>query len=275
MAAWSGRDYLALALALAGLLGLIDFATGFEISFAIFYLIPVSIAGWYVSASAGVAISLLCAITWLSANQLAGENLSHPLIEYWNSSTRLAFFVVVALLLARLRRALDAERDAARHDFLTGALTGRAFYDLLAGELVRQHRYRRTFTLLYLDADNFKQINDTLGHTVGDRLLRRVVEIMQGSLRATDSIARLGGDEFVILLPETEIEAAHGVALKLRDRLTDGMRAADWPVTFSIGLLGVTEPPDSVHELIRRADELMYEAKRAGKDAVQRGQFGP
>lgn len=269
VAGWSGRDYLALSLVLAGLLGLIDFATGFEISFAIFYLIPVSIAGWYVSASAGVAISFLCAITWLTANQLAGENSGHALIEVWNSATRLGFFIVVALLLARLRRALDAERRAARHDFLTGALSGRAFYELVADELVRLRRFKRPFTLLYLDADNFKAVNDSLGHAVGDALLRRVVTVMRGSLRATDSVARLGGDEFAILLPETDLEEARGVAQKLRERLAAEVRTDGWPVTFSIGLVGVTEPPGSVEALIWRADELMYAAKHGGKDAIR------
>lgn len=251
------------------LLGVVDYYTGFEVSFAVFYLPPVALVAWFASKRVAVITSIASAATWQAANQLAGEHFSHPLIPLWNAATRLGFFLVVALLLARLKQSLTRESDLARTDFLTGAANPRAFYELAQMEISRVRRYGHAFSVAYLDADNFKAVNDRLGHHVGSQLLVRVVDVVQQNLRATDVVARIGGDEFAILLPETGAEQAMAVVQKLRERLSAEMRGADWPVTFSVGLLTCADPPHTVDEMIKIADGLMYEVKQAGKDAVR------
>jgi diguanylate cyclase (GGDEF)-like protein len=270
-----GRTFaMACGVAVVATFGVLDYFTGFEISFAFFYLIPVALVTWTAGLRAGVLFSFGCAVTWHAANSLAGETFSNPFVPYWNAATRLGFFLVVAYLLARLRESLGHERDMARTDFLTGAVNARAFYELAEMEINRLRRYGHPFTLAYMDADNFKAVNDRLGHSAGDRLLVSVVAVARRSLRSTDVVARLGGDEFAVLMPETDVGQGRAAAGKLRGRLLEEMRRHGWPVTFSVGVLTCTDPPRDVDELIGRADALMYEVKKAGKDALRHSGAG-
>jgi len=129
------------AVLLTVLLGVADFVTGSEISLGFFYLLPVAFAAWYISAPVGTAISLLSAFVWFEAYSLAGGTHSSQVILYWNAATRFGFFLVVAVLLARLRGLLGHERSLSRSDFLTGALNSRAFSEVAAAEILRARRY--------------------------------------------------------------------------------------------------------------------------------------
>lgn len=266
---FSSTSIVLLAIAQIILLGIIDFYTGFELSFSVFYLVPVGLTAWYSEKKAALFISILSAITWQFSNELAGQTFHHFLIPFWNASTRLGFFVIVTILLTKLKESYLYQRNLAQTDFLTGAANPRAFYKALQMEVLRSRRYHRTFTLCYLDADNFKMINDTLGHNVGSDLLVRVVEITKDTLRATDIIARLGGDEFAVLLPETDKKDAQTVVKKLRAGLLSEMESNNWAVTFSIGVMTYTESPENVDEVIKLADNLMYEVKRNGKNSIK------
>jgi diguanylate cyclase (GGDEF)-like protein len=250
-------------------LGICDYFTGFELSFAFFYLLPVALVAWFTSTRPAVVTSIASAMTWQAANQLAGERFSTQLIPLWNATTRLGFFLVVAILLVKLKKSLMHESQLARKDHLTGAANPRAFYELAQMEIDRARRYGHTFTVAYFDVDNFKTVNDQMGHHVGSQLLVRMVEVVKQNIRATDVIARLGGDEFAILLPETGAEQAYTVVRKLREKLSVEMRDSGLPVTFSIGLLTCTDPPRTVDEMIKIADGLMYEVKKGGKDAIR------
>ncbi|BCR03245.1 hypothetical protein DESUT3_03140 [Desulfuromonas versatilis] len=265
---WSRAAKLGAVLITMFLLGVVDYLTGSEISFAFFYLIPVSFVAWFIGHRWVVFFSISSSVVWWGANFLAGETFSHPLIPWWNTGTRLGFFIVVGLLLARLRQLLEKEREISRTDFLTGALNRRAFYDLSTRELQRARRYRHPFTLAYIDLDNFKQVNDRFGHREGDQLLKVVAQNLAASLRSTDVVARLGGDEFAVLLTETGVASAEATLPKLREGLLAEMARFGWPVTFSIGVLVCEAPPSSVEEMIRRADDLMYSVKAAGKNAI-------
>ncbi len=109
------------------LLGTIDYLTGYEASFALFYLLPVSFVVWFAGKKAGFLISIIAAATWHLANSLAGELFSNPLIPYWNAATRLGFFVVVTFTLSRLKSSLEHARSLSRMDHLTGVANSRAF----------------------------------------------------------------------------------------------------------------------------------------------------
>lgn len=264
----------AIAILTLCLLGGIDFYTGFELSFAVFYIIPVALAAWGISRNAGFVLSVASAGMWLTVNQLAGETFSHPAIGYWNALTRLGFLLLVSALLAEVRLLLEAERRLSRIDPLTGALNRRAFNDVAALEILRVKRYRRPLVLLYVDLDNFKTVNDQFGHGVGDALLSTVVNGMVTNLRETDQLARLGGDEFAVLMPETDRVAAERLVPRLQTALLEQMAQHHWPVTFSIGVLICDQPPDLVEELLQAADQLMYDVKRTGKNAIAYSEIG-
>lgn len=219
-------------------------------------------------------ISVASAATWQFSNQLAGETFSSPLIPVWNASTRLGVFTIVTILLTKLKKSYLDLQNMAQTDFLTKAANPRAFYAALETEVSRLRRYRGPFSVCYLDADNFKLINDTFGHNVGSDLLIKIVAISKANLRATDLIARLGGDEFVILLPETDGREVCSVVEKIRSKINSEMRLDKATVTLSIGVMTYLEPPDSADEAIKAADHLMYEVKRGGKNSVKFGKYG-
>lgn len=264
----SKETILLISLELIILLGMLDYATGYEISFSLFYLIPVSLAAWFVGRRPGLLISTASALIWYATNTLAGESYSNNLIPFWNSATRLGFFLAVTVLLSRLRQAMDQERELSHTDYLTGAMNSRAFYNLAEYEIKKSERFHRPLTIVYIDLDNFKQINDRYGHSTGDIVLKTVVQKIKNNVRATDILARLGGDEFALLLPETNQENAHNIVTRLQGILTEEMLRCQWRITFSMGVLTCTDPPAGLNEILHQVDELMYSAKNNGKNAI-------
>ncbi len=249
-------------------IGAVDYLTGPEISVSLFYLIPIVAVTWFVGRYLGFTFSLLSAMAWFAADASSGPAYSNPAIPYWNAFVRLGFFVIVTLLLPVLK-ALEHEKELARVDDLTGAVNRRFFFEILQRELDRSLRYQHPLTMVYIDIDNFKTVNDRFGHSAGDQVLHRVADKTQGYLRKTDVVARLGGDEFAVLLPETDQEAAHIIVPKIHRILLDEMQRNGWPLTFSIGALTCTDVSITPDELIKRADDLMYSIKKDGKNAIR------
>jgi diguanylate cyclase (GGDEF)-like protein len=128
--------------------------------------------------------------------------------------------------------------------------------------------------MAYIDLDHFKLVNDTVGHTEGDRLLQVVAHALGSRLRATDLVARLGGDEFGVLLPNTDAEAAPAVLESLMASVRDAVDGS-WDVGATIGAVTFERPPESVDLMVRVADELMYRGKRAGRGRVEHDVWPP
>lgn len=257
------------SLVLVAILGTVDFSTGFEIAFAIFYVIPISLVAYFVGRRSAVLVCALSTIVWLTADVSAGHQHVVVWVLIWNALTRFLFFLVVAIFLTALRDAYEHEKLLARSDFLTGAANSRSFFEVANTELGRARRYARPFSVAHIDVDNFKTINDTLGHQVGDELLRVIVATIRTNLRETDLLARLGGDEFVVLFPETGKEESLVAIQKLHGHLSDEVKRRNWPVSFSVGLLTCLDAPKSVDDLLKLADKLTYEAKHAGKNIIK------
>ena len=233
-----------------------------------FFLLPVIIVSWYGGSKAGNLFSLLSVSAWLVADLNIPRD--YPFwAELVNDFIRLSVLLIVVQIASRLRIAHDREHEMARQDTLTGLPNRRAFYELGEIETERSRRYDRPFTAIFIDLDNFKGINDSMGHSEGDRLLKTVAEILRSRLRTTDICGRLGGDEFAVLLPETSQQAAAIFAAELRTRLIDVMEKHRWPVTFSIGVATFNTTPESLDQLIKKADALMYAVKQAGKNAIR------
>jgi diguanylate cyclase (GGDEF)-like protein len=251
-----------------GVLGIPDLLTGTELSYSVFYALPVGIAAWYAGRSWGLALSFLAAITWYAADLMAGATYSAAWIPVWNAGVRLFFFIIIASLLVRLRAALEAQRRLAEVDSLTGLANSRSFLAAVDAESARSARYRHAVSLAYFDLDGFKGVNDRWGHEVGNAVLAEVGRVLRHRLRRTDLPARLGGDEFAVLLPETPADAAREAMEKVRSDLAGAMAARGWPVGFSIGLVTAEDPIGGAQDLVREADALMYEVKRAGKGQI-------
>ena len=169
------------------------------------------------------------------------------------------------------RDAAEEARHAAVCDHLTGIGNRRAFFDAAETELRRWRRLPRPLTLVLIDADNFKKINDTHGHPVGDAVLRHIARVMGATFRQVDVVARIGGEEFAVLLPSADLASAQRVAERLRAALeaqptqTDGGPVA---CTVSIGIAAMDDATSSVEALLKRADAALYAAKHSGRNRV-------
>jgi diguanylate cyclase (GGDEF)-like protein len=251
------------------LIGVIDYLVLWELYMFVFYLLPVFWVTWHAGKIAGIFLSFISSVTWLAADILSLHSYSHPIIPYWNIIVIFGFFTIITYILHALKKALDHEKDLARTDYLTGVANRRLFFELAEVELNKAHRYLRPITLAYIDLDNFKPINDQMGHNTGDMVLLVVAQTMKNSIRVTDLITRLGGDEFVIMLPETGMSEAKTVIEKIGNNLKEAMRQNRWPVSFSFGVVTFVRPPDSVDIMVQKADELMLEAKQNQKNQVK------
>jgi len=198
------------------------------------------------------------------------------------SPTLFLLGALFALLVTRL--ALSTAHDVQRvamleHENITDALTGlrnRRFLDLrLAEEMSRAARYGSPVSVLLLDIDHFKSVNDTCGHTVGDKVLAEVGRIVRDTVRNTDLAARYGGEEIAIIAPQTPLSTAVMLGERLRRNIETKARDAvpevavlERPITVSIGVAKSSTPPESASKLLWRADSALYEAKGGGRNRV-------
>ena len=172
--------------------------------------------------------------------------------------------------LAKLHKELDRVSLQARHDALTGALNRKGLDEALNREISTMRRNESVLSVALLDIDNFKKLNDTLGHATGDVALTHLATVARECMRPQDTLARYGGEEFVILLPDTPLDKGIEAMTRLQRELTKRFFLAGTEkvlITFSAGVAQVAaeeEPADA----IRRADQAMYLAKRAGKNRV-------
>jgi diguanylate cyclase (GGDEF)-like protein len=203
----------------------------------------------------GVFLAAGVMVSWLADGRKRAEERLRERNEYLE-------------LWAAQRKELEARLvHEATHDHLTGLRNQASFYELLSGALSRARRRGSEVAVLFVDLDDFKPVNDSLGHQEGNRVLREVAERLRGSLRESDVAARFGGDEFVVLLEDVaSASEALGVAERFQERLrapfeVDGGRRAFTSASIGIALSSRERP----RELVRKADEASYRVKRQGK----------
>jgi len=178
----------------------------------------------------------------------------------------------LALTFGRLQEKTSELSQMAHTDSLTNLANRRFLIEQLEREFARAKRYRRPLSLLYLDLDGFKSINDRFGHLFGDELLRTAALSMRAVLRSTDVLARIGGDEFAVLLPETNVKGAQGVAVKLRRALeasTAGLAENVSGLSFSAGVSQMLFEDETIDDLLARADQVQYQAKGEGRGQIR------
>src|SRR5918993_474597 len=175
-----------------------------------------------------------------------------------------------SLALARqdVQQTLSHLQRVAAIDSVTGLFNRRHFETRLQGEIQRVHRQQQPLSLLMVDIDDFKRINDTFGHIEGDQTLRTVAELMRGGVRIFDVCARYGGEEFAILMPGASLDTAAQVAERIRRRVHQRFQHDPVGVTISVGVAKLA-PGQTGEELVAAADRRLGLAKRRGKNAVQ------
>ena len=237
----------------------------FGLEFALFYLVPISFFSWFIGRRAGVVL----AIASVAFSYFIRLGPLPRAIAYWDAVAWMILFVGSAIMIAQLKRLYAHERYLSRIDPLTKVENRRAFFDSVERAKSFSDRHHAPLSLAYLDLDNFKRVNDNMGHIIGDDILAAVAAGIRKGLRPTDTVARLGGDEFALLLPETDKETAVRILDRVRAELDRSMRERQWPVTFSIGVVSFSPPFGPVPQMIDAADQTMYAAKSQGKNRME------
>jgi len=243
--------------------GLTATAMWFPLLYALAYLAmtPAGAAlfslGYFVGA-------LLALPVGLAAGHRFTASAVNPVVQFYLVNT---VYLGLIGLYARYQREHAALKRMASSDFLTGLANRRCAEELIERHLARAERYGEAFSVLLLDLDHFKQVNDRHGHTVGDWVLREVSLRLSRALRESDVLSRWGGEEFLALAPATNAEQAKGLAERLSQALEGELLVGNLRITTSIGI-ATYEPGDTVERLVSRADAAMYQAKAMGRNRV-------
>ena len=265
-----------------GAIGWLDYLTGPDVGFSLFYLVPIVAAGWFLGVLPAALVSVMAAAAWFYAD-LAWQEPAMAAISRWNGFTRLVIYVGIGWLVALARKdrdrlsmlnldlatALGRETHLARTDALTQLGNTRRFVERLDEELRKSRTLHVPLSLAYIDIDNFKKVNDAYGHNAGDELLRRIAFAIGNGIRAGDLAARVGGDEFALLLRGVTPEEAGSIAERIGASIRrEGVSFPDAGVAASIGIVAFSSPPDSADAAMRAADQAMYAAKLSGGGSV-------
>lgn len=237
-----------------------------------FALIPVLVITWVGGKWDGLIMSFLAVAVWFADDISSAQQFSNSLIVWANASTRFVTYTLVTILAAQIHLQFMKAYEYATADPLTGLQNRRAFLETGAQEVERSKRYAHPLTVIFLDLDNFKKLNDTKGHDAGDAALQAIAKALRNTLRSNDQITRLGGDEFAILLPEIGYDKAVEVGRKISVAINSAL--SDFPpVTGSIGIAWFGEVDCTFPSMLKTADKLMYEVKASGKGNMRSQRF--
>jgi len=253
-------------------IGYADFLTSYEISWEILYFISIFFSAWYDGKNTSILIAILSGISWLIANIYSRHSSPNQMILFFNALGMTITFIFFALLFSKIRKILRNERRLVRRDFLTGLLNSKGFYEYLENEIERFKRYKSPFTVVYMDIDNFKQLNDRIGHLEADKIIKEIAYRIRSYFYSVDTVARLGGDEFGFLLVKVNSKKSKLIMERLKDKLLQFVNNKNLPITFSYGVATFESDLSikdlSPTELVKIADDLMYKSKKNGKNRI-------
>ena len=242
---------------------------GLYYSFGVLYCLPIiqtahasSIRALrHTDSTAPVVIGVFAAVAWSAAE----ASVIWPLFPLGalalNIFTRAVTFTVLVRVMAKLFK----EREYSRKDILTGLANRLEFIERFENERLRSERSGEPYSMLYIDIDQFKVLNDTCGHHTGDEALISLSNILRENSRKVDTAARIGGDEFVLLFPSTDETTCRTLVTRIALASEKLFQAKNWPISLSIGSVTESGKNKSVDEILREADEKMYSAKKNHK----------
>lgn len=258
-----GSRQRVVAVALVLLLAVVgaDIATGSQLSFSFFYVVPLALVTWRFGGRTWMFGSMIAAIIWFSVDVFTRPD-GALIVPMWNAIIRAAFFLSITGLLMNLQAALRRETDLANFDALTGLPNRRSLVAAAERELARVNRSGESITFVMIDLDGLKKINDMSGHAAGDEAIRAAGHAMFTSIRRSDMAARIGGDEFALMLigPEPRV-----VLDRILERMAE-KSVSGHQLNCSIGAATVVDV--SLEAALDAADEALYQAKRAGKGQI-------
>ena len=264
----------ALALGTVAVAGIADEITGADVNVTVLYLLPIWFAAWFLGAAGGLGIALASVIAgWAADVATRSYYVPRLPIQLLNLAAQLALFTVVAVAVASLRKGGNREAALARTDSLTGLLNRRGFLEVARREIARSARSGRPLTVVLVDVDRFKEVNDVRGQDAGDHLLGGMGTALRSAMRAVDASARLSGDEFAVLLPDADLASIASVLDRLRLVLMQAAAEKAAPVTVSLGAATFSRPPASLDEMLRAAGRMLQDAKTNGGTGVRHDAF--
>jgi diguanylate cyclase (GGDEF)-like protein len=207
---------------------------------------------------------------WYKTNSMV--YVSQISSEYKVSKYKVSFIVFLFNILLSIviiflikKYVKDSLEEVVNKDSLTGIFNRRYFSEFLHNEIIRSERYKRTFSLIMLDIDFFKSINDNYGHDVGDIILQELAGIVNKSIRKSDLFARVGGEEFAVVAVETSLDSAILLAEKIRLNVEQNVFSRDLKITISLGISQYSDKDDT-NTIFKRADNALYKAKGNGRN---------
>lgn len=260
-----------ITLLIAGIAWL-DFVSGPDVHLFVFYLMPILLVTNGLGQVAGILMSILCVACNVAIAWFVNPGFAVP--DLVTAAARLLMSVLVVIAWGRLQTMGRALAELSLTDPLTGLQNRRAC--VLRGdvELARMRRSGECLSLMYIDLDNFKSVNDSHGHKGGDRVLRATAEGLREFLRRSDLAVRIGGDEFAVILPATGRDGGRRLGEEVRSCLRLLYIKEGVAVTASVGVATFYTAPESFEEVLHFSDQLMYQIKRNGKDGVLQRDVG-
>ncbi|MCK9608260.1 MAG: GGDEF domain-containing protein [Methylomonas sp.] len=265
---FDSKTVLGLVFCLEFLIAWGDYITGPLAPFTAFFLLPIILSAFFLRNFWAYFFAVLSAIAVIPViSQLFGTFSLLPIMLGFLS--RILVYLAFAFLGVKLRQLVNDLDRLASQDTLTAASRGAFFYEFSTAELARSFRSKSPLCLVFIDLDNFKEVNDKHGHQKGDQLLVEIAATIKANLREGDILGRLGGDEFAILLAQTSQEEAKTIMRRMQASLLRAISHFESRVTFSVGVVAyLADKPASIDELVALADAAMYAVKKTTKNAI-------
>lgn len=223
----------------------------------------IAAAAWILGGTGAISACVVSILGWYVMPMMGRMPLEH--VDHNSAILGTVIALAYGLLVNGLHTTIERAHMAAGTDSLTGLLNRNGFVERINNELNRGARMGGILAIGFIDCDHFKKFNDTNGHLAGDEFLISTARRLRQSVRSYDGVARFGGDEFALVFPEIDPEKIDIVVRRIHDQLKSMVKDANWPISFSMGVV-VFKQRRPVEEMLRKADEAMYEVKHSGKD---------